>query len=176
MCAKIYDHACMFNNQRERYENADDEVRDAVEKYKGKLADIEKRNETKLNEMRKQYTTILGILAAIIVAFTGGIELASGAFAGIAGVKGIGILKYAAICILIAVFFYDLITYMFDFVREMNKEGIPERKKNQDEDNESKLKRLWAEMPKVRFLVNIVLFLAVAALILKYLSYYYPAK
>ncbi len=122
-------------------ENLEEKVREsenALEKISNKTLNDLKRLSNKVQrrqeDMQKEYITILGIFAAIVLAFTGGIVFSSSVLENI---DKSSIYRISLMAFIIGIVFFNLIWILIDFIQDIN--GKIVRKK-----------RIW-------FLVNLVL-------------------
>ena len=84
-----------------------------IENLKQLSEDIQKKQE----DMQKEYITILGIFAAIVLAFTGGIVFSSSVLENI---DKPSIYRITLIAFIIGLIFFDLIWLLIDFIRDLN--------------------------------------------------------
>lgn len=115
ICIKIYDHFQLLLNQ---IENIDKMVQagitDSIEDEKIKL-----HNEIK--GVEKEYISILGIFASIVLAFTGGMTFSSSVLENISSVS---IYRICLITLVLGVVLFDLIWLLIDFIRGLNGQSI----------------------------------------------------
>ena len=114
------------------------ESEDALEKISNKalydLKQFSSKVQKRQEDMQKEYITILGIFAAIVLAFTGGIVFSSSVLENI---DKSSIYRISLMAFIIGIVFFNLIWILIDFIQDIN--GKIVRKK-----------RIW-------FLVNLVL-------------------
>ncbi len=72
-------------------------------------------------DMQKEYITILGIFAAIVLAFTGGIVFSSSVLENI---DKASIYRLALITFIVGLVFFNLIWLLIDFIRDINGKAI----------------------------------------------------
>ena len=101
----------------------------------------------KQRDMQKEYITILGIFASIVLAFTGGMAFSSSILENI---DKSSVYRSVLIAFVIGLVFFNLIWLLIDFIRDINGKGI-------------RKKWLW-------FLVNLIL---IGGILGTYLSYKY---
>ena len=91
------------------------------------LKDLKKLSEdvqTRQVDMQKEYITILGIFASIVLAFTGGIVFSSSV---LENMDKPSIYRITLIIFIIGLIFFDLIWLLTDFIRELNGKGIEKK-------------------------------------------------
>lgn len=74
--------------------------------------------------MQKEYITILGIFAAIVLAFTGGIVFSSSVLENI---DKPSIYRISLMAFIIGLVFFNLIWILIDFIRDINGKEIRKR-------------------------------------------------
>lgn len=104
---KIYDHSTLVKYQKEGIKKISEEI----------SRDMNAENKKMLKESEKQYITILGIFASIVLAFTGGIAFSNSVLANI---NRASIYRLAFITALLGFILFNTICVMFEFVREIN--------------------------------------------------------
>ena len=105
-------------------ENLEQKVREsetALKEISNKTIDSVKQLSGKVQErqedMQKEYITILGIFAAIVLAFTGGIVFSSSVLENI---DKASIYRISFISFVIGLVFFNLIWILIDFIRDIN--------------------------------------------------------
>ncbi|MEH2960240.1 hypothetical protein [Candidatus Merdisoma sp. JLR.KK006] len=97
------------------------ESEDALKEISNKTIDDLKQLSGKVQErqedMQKEYITILGIFAAIVLAFTGGIVFSSSVLENI---DKPSIYRISLIAFIIGLVFFNLIWVLIDFIRDIN--------------------------------------------------------
>ncbi len=88
-----------------------------IENLKQLSEDIQKKQE----DMQKEYITILGIFAAIVLAFTGGIVFSNSVLENI---DKPSIYRITLIAFIIGLIFFDLIWLLIDFIRDLNGKAL----------------------------------------------------
>lgn len=81
------------------------------------LTQLSKNVQNKQEDMQKEYISILGIFAAIVLAFTGGIVFSSSVLENI---DKPSIYRLALITFIIGLIFFNLIWLLTDFIRDIN--------------------------------------------------------
>lgn len=118
---KIYDH---FQLNLTQIESAN-KITDA-----GISKSLEKESEginTKLKGLEKEYITILGIFAAIMLAFVGGFTFSTSVLNNIGETN---IFELAIIALIIGLIFVGLISILLNFLREINDKLAPKNNNN----------------------------------------------
>ena len=101
------------NNVRESEDSLKELSNQAIEDLKQLSRKVQDRQE----DMQKEYITILGIFAAIVLAFTGGIVFSSSVLENI---DKSSIYRITLIAFIIGLVFFDLIWLLIDFIRDIN--------------------------------------------------------
>lgn len=81
------------------------------------LKQLSRKVQNKQEDMQKEYITILGIFAAIVLAFTGGIVFSSSVLENI---NKPSIYRISLITFIIGLIFFNLIWLLIDFIRDIN--------------------------------------------------------
>lgn len=81
------------------------------------LKQLSRKVQDRQEDMQKEYITILGIFAAIVLAFTGGIVFSSSVLENI---DKSSIYRITLIAFIIGLVFFDLIWLLIDFIRDIN--------------------------------------------------------
>lgn len=115
-----------------------DENREPINISK-EIAKLYDQVQKKQEDMQKEYITILGIFAAIVLAFTGGMAFSSSVLENI---DKSSIYRIVLIALIIGLVFFNLIWLLIDFIRDINGNGI-------------RKKWLWA-LVNLIFLVGII--------------------
>lgn len=111
ICIKIYDHFQLNTIQIENASNVTKKViTQRIEKEKISL-------HTEMKEIQKEYVTILGIFAAIMLAFVGSFTFSTSV---LNNVSNTNVYKLSLIALIIGVVFIMLISVLIDFLRELN--------------------------------------------------------
>lgn len=85
---------------------------------------ISNQIQKKQADMQKEYITILGIFAAIVLAFTGGMAFSSSV---LENMHKASVYRVALIAFIIGLVFFNLIWLLIDFIRDINGKGIRKR-------------------------------------------------
>lgn len=101
------------NNVRESEDSLKELSNQTIEDLKQLSRKVQDRQE----DMQKEYITILGIFAAIVLAFTGGIVFSSSVLENI---DKSSIYRITLIAFIIGLVFFDLIWLLIDFIRDIN--------------------------------------------------------
>ena len=111
----------LLKKQREEFDNTKSEtetirntLREETEKSNKKIEDNQK-------QMQNEYVTILGIFAAIVLAFTGGMTFSSSVLNNISKAS---VYRLSLISFIIGLVFFNLIWVLIDFVRDINGKTI----------------------------------------------------
>lgn len=101
------------------------ESEDALEKISNKalydLKQFSSKVQKRQEDMQKEYITILGIFAAIVLAFTGGIVFSSSVLENI---DKSSIYRISLMAFIIGIVFFNLIWILIDFIRDINGKTI----------------------------------------------------
>ena len=101
------------------------ESEDALEKISNKalydLKQFSNKVQRRQEDMQKEYITILGIFAAIVLAFTGGIVFSSSVLENI---DKSSIYRISLMAFIIGIVFFNLIWILIDFIRDINGKTI----------------------------------------------------
>nr|DAY22227.1 MAG TPA: hypothetical protein [Caudoviricetes sp.] len=112
---KLFDHSLLVSYQITGIKERAVEISEKVaEKNKKILMDIVKDSE-------KQYITILGIFASIVLAFTGGIAFSTSVLSNI---DKASIYRLVFVTSLLGFILFNTICVMFEFVREINNKSL----------------------------------------------------
>ena len=79
---------------------------------------VQKNNENLQKELQKDYVTILGIFAAVIVAFVSGMTFSTSVLNNI---DKVSVCHLSFVIILIALVLFNLLNLLFDFLKEINR-------------------------------------------------------
>lgn len=138
---KLFDHSSLVSYQITGIEKIAEEISEKV---------AEKNKETLMDSMKdseKQYITILGIFASIVLAFTGGIAFSTSVLSNI---DKASIYRLVFVTSLLGFMLFNTICVMFEFVREINNKSL-------DLTFKSILKKpLWL-VPNMVFLVIMII-------------------
>ncbi|WP_456095508.1 hypothetical protein [Peptostreptococcus sp.] len=123
---KLFDHSSLVSYQITGIEEIAEEISEKVaEKNKETLLDsVKKLEKTLMNNMKdseKQYITILGIFASIVLAFTGGIAFSTSVLSNI---DKASIYRLVFVTSLLGFILFNTICVMFEFVREINNKSL----------------------------------------------------
>lgn len=103
-----------FDNTKSETETIQNALREETEKANKKIEDNQK-------QMQNEYVTILGIFAAIVLAFTGGMTFSSSVLNNISKAS---VYRLSLISFIIGLVFFNLIWVLIDFVRDINGKTI----------------------------------------------------
>ena len=107
--------------QKEEFDNAKSET-EMIRNTLGEETDkANKRIEDSQKQMQNEYVTILGIFAAIVLAFTGGMTFSSSVLNNISKAS---VYRLSLISFIIGMIFFDLIWVLIDFIRDINGKSI----------------------------------------------------
>ena len=87
----------------------------------GDLKQLSIKFQDRQEDMQKEYITILGIFAAIVLAFTGGIVFSS---SFLENIDKSSIYRTTLITFIIGIVFFNLIWLLIDFIRDINGKAI----------------------------------------------------
>lgn len=111
---KLYDH---INLDVARIKYTEALVNKITEQNQVTNAELKKIND-KAEKMQRDYVTILGIFAAVIIAFVSGMTFSTSVLNNI---DKVSIYRLLFIIILIALFIFNLLNLLFDFLIKINK-------------------------------------------------------
>ena len=111
---KLYDH---INLDVARIKYTETLVNKITEQNQITNAELKKIND-KAEKMQRDYVTILGIFAAVIIAFVSGMTFSTSVLNNI---DKVSIYRLLFIIILIALFIFNLLNLLFDFLIKINK-------------------------------------------------------
>ena len=106
----------LLKKQREEFDNTKSET----ETIQNTLRE-DKKIEDNQKQMQNEYVTILGIFAAIVLAFTGGMTFSSSVLNNISKAS---VYRLSLISFIIGLVFFNLIWVLIDFVRDINGKTI----------------------------------------------------
>ncbi len=92
-------------------------LKERFEKSIEDVKELSNQVEEKQKDMQKEYITILGIFAAIVLAFTGGMAFSSSVLENI---DKASVYRITLIAFVIGLVFFNLIWLLIDFIREIN--------------------------------------------------------
>ena len=104
---KIYDHTQLVNYQIESMNNI----------FAHRIADAKVDLHKEIKGVEKEYITILGIFAAIILAFVGSFTFSTSVLNNIASVD---VVELSVVALVIGIVLFNLIAYLIDFLKEIN--------------------------------------------------------
>lgn len=111
----------LLQKQKEEFDNAKSET-EMIRNTLGEETDkANKRIENSQKQMQNEYVTILGIFAAIVLAFTGGMTFSSSVLNNISKAS---VYRLSLISFIIGMIFFDLIWVLIDFIRDINGKSI----------------------------------------------------
>lgn len=105
---------------KDNVRESEDEVRELYRQSQKTLDDMFHQVQKRQENMQKEYITILGIFAAIVLAFTGGIVFSSSV---LENMHKASIYRVSFIAFVIGLVFFNLIWILLDFIRDMNGGG-----------------------------------------------------
>ena len=104
---KIYDHTQLVNYQIESMNNI----------FAQRIADAKVDLHKEIKGVEKEYITILGIFASIVLAFVGSFTFSTSVLNNIANVD---VIELSVIALIIGIVLFNLIAYLIDFLKEIN--------------------------------------------------------
>lgn len=102
-------------------ENVNVKNKEFEERLKSESANTKKEIEDNHKTMQNEYVTILGIFAAIVLAFTGGLAFSSSVLNNIAKSSAY---RICIVAFIIGIVFFNLIWILIDFIRDINNKSI----------------------------------------------------
>jgi len=111
----------LLKEQREKFDNTKSETETIRNKLREETEKANKKNEDNQKQMQNEYVTILGIFAAIVLAFTGGMTFSSSVLNNISKAS---VYRLSLISFIIGLVFFNLIWVLIDFVRDINGKTI----------------------------------------------------
>lgn len=111
----------LLEKQREEFDNTKSETETIRNKLREETEKANKKIEDNQKQMQNEYVTILGIFAAIVLAFTGGMTFSSSVLNNISKAS---VYRLSLISFIIGLVFFNLIWVLIDFVRDINGKTI----------------------------------------------------
>lgn len=111
----------LLKEQREEFDNTKSETEIIRNKLREETEKANKKIEDNQKQMQNEYVTILGIFAAIVLAFTGGMTFSSSVLNNISKAS---VYRLSLISFIIGLVFFNLIWVLIDFVRDINGKTI----------------------------------------------------
>lgn len=111
----------LLKEQREKFDNTKSETETIRNKLREETEKANKKIEDNQKQMQNEYVTILGIFAAIVLAFTGGMTFSSSVLNNISKAS---VYRLSLISFIIGLVFFNLIWVLIDFVRDINGKTI----------------------------------------------------
>lgn len=111
----------LLENQKKEFDNAKLETEIIRNTLKEETEKANKKIEDNQIQMQNEYVTILGIFAAVVLAFTGGMTFSSSVLNNIAKAS---VYRLSLISFIIGMVFFDLIWVLIDFIRDINGKSI----------------------------------------------------
>ena len=111
----------LLKKQREEFDNTKSETETIRNKLREETEKANKKIEDNQKQMQNEYVTILGIFAAIVLAFTGGMTFSSSVLNNISKAS---VYRLSLISFIIGLVFFNLIWVLIDFVRDINGKTI----------------------------------------------------
>lgn len=115
---KLYDHV---NLDVSRIEYTQKLIDDSEEKYKDITTTVQKLNRQS-EKMQRDYVTILGIFAAIIIAFVSGMVFSTSVLNNI---DKVSVFRLTFVMTVIALFLLNLLNLLINFIKQINGTGTP---------------------------------------------------
>ena len=101
----------------QKVRKSDDALKEISNKTLDDLKQLSGKVQERQEEMQKEYITILGIFASIVLAFTGGIVFSSSVLENL---DKPSIYRISLIAFIIGLVFFNLIWVLIDFIRDVN--------------------------------------------------------
>lgn len=101
----------------QKVRESEDALKEISDKTIDDLKQLSGQVQVRQEDMQKEYITILGIFAAIVLAFTGGIVFSSSVLENI---DKASIYRISLMAFIIGLVFFDLIWILIDFIRDIN--------------------------------------------------------
>jgi len=111
----------LLKKQREEFDNTKSETETIRNTLREETEKANKKIEDNQKQMQNEYVTILGIFAAIVLAFTGGMTFSSSVLNNISKAS---VYRLSLISFIIGLVFFNLIWVLIDFVRDINGKTI----------------------------------------------------
>lgn len=105
----------------QKNQQSETSLKELSSKTTGRLKDLSGEIQQRQEAMQKEYITILGIFAAIVLAFTGGIVFSGSVLENI---DKVSIYRISLISFVIGLVFFNLIWALIDFIRDINGKTI----------------------------------------------------
>lgn len=139
---KIYDHTQLVNYQIENMNDI----------FAQRIADAKVDLHSEIKGVEKEYITILGIFAAIMLAFVGTFTFSTSVLNNVTNTNAY---KLAVISVVIGLVFYNLVGMLIDFLKDINEKA--------EKTDDGKKKR-----DSTRMLVNVILLIIILASLVGY--------
>lgn len=147
---KLYDHCNLANNQRNMTATLEEQAQkiiiSQVDDSKKKIQNFEKE----LKNKEREYITILGIFASIVLAFVGGVTFSSSVLQNI---HKVNFYRLIIVVDLIGFVCFNMIYALTYFIRRINKQEINENGKSKK------------ELGKIFYIINAIFLLILIAII-----------
>ena len=114
----------LLKKQREEFDNTKSETETIRNTLREETEKANKKIEDNQKQMQNEYVTILGIFAAIVLAFTGGMTFSSSVLNNISKAS---VYRLSLISFIIGLVFFNLIWVLIDFVRDINGKTIKKK-------------------------------------------------
>lgn len=119
--SELVKNKALIDGLKETIQSSEQELTKLSENTIEKANQISEQVQTKQEDMQKEYITILGIFAAIVLAFTGGMAFSSSVLENI---HKASVYRVALIAFIIGLVFFNLIWLLIDFIRDINGKEI----------------------------------------------------
>ncbi len=107
----------LVKNLEENVQTSENTLKELSDQNLNNFKQLSEDVQSRQADMQKEYITILGIFASIVLAFTGGIVFSSSVLENI---DKPSIYRITLIIFIIGLIFFDLIWLLTDFIREVN--------------------------------------------------------
>lgn len=111
----------LVENLEQNVRQSENSLKELSDKTINNLEQLSAQVQKRQEDMQREYITILGIFASIVLAFTGGIVFSSSVLENI---DKLSVYRIALIAFIIGLVFLNLIWILIDFIRDINGKAI----------------------------------------------------
>ncbi len=111
----------LINDLQEELQKSEQDREKAIESLKTESKKLKDEVREGQQKMQNEYITILGIFAAIVLAFTGGLTFSTSVLENI---DKVSTYRLIAIVLVLALVFYNIVWLLIDFLRDINGKTI----------------------------------------------------
>lgn len=115
--AELAKNKLLITELEDKVKESEEFLRSLTDKTIEDMKDLSDQVQEKQGDMQKEYITILGIFAAIVLAFTGGMTFSSSVLENI---DKASVYRITLIALIIGLVFFNLLCLLIDFIRDVN--------------------------------------------------------